>query len=78
MNITVNSKKKHVPITALRYEDVVMLAFGRDAADQPKVGEKVVYTVVWNKGEYSGSLTPGQIVGVEEGMTFNVSNTCRA
>lgn len=73
ITIIVNGREKEVTGKEITYEQVVNLAFDNN----PPVGEFIVITVTFSKGEdrKEGSLQPGDTVKIKDGMVFNVTAT---
>jgi hypothetical protein len=74
-SIVVNGKpitisEKHLPNKFGKYEigyaDLCYCA-GADAEKKP--------TITWRAGEYSGTVSPGGVVNMREGMIVNVAST---
>jgi hypothetical protein len=73
VTIIVNTREKKWDQGDISYEEVIILAFGAYSID-----ENVVYTVTYSKGhdpKREGSLVKGNRVKVQNGMTFNVTQT---
>lgn len=71
--IIVNARPKQFKGKEISFNQVVELAFGAVSPNP-----NVVYTVTYKKGEgkkSEGSMDKGDIVGVKEGMIFNVTQT---
>ena len=71
--IVVNGRPKTVTTRELTFDQVVKLAF-----DNPPSGPNIVITVTFHKahGEKpEGSLLPGGVVKVKDGMEFDVTAT---
>ncbi len=73
VTIVVNGRERQVTGKEITYEQVVNLAFDNN----PPVGEFIVITVTFSKGENrkEGSLQSGDSVKVKDGMIFNVTAT---
>jgi hypothetical protein len=68
INIIVNGRPKKVPDKDISFEDVVGLAFN-------PVPPNSFFTVTWSHGNDGGSLLPGGIVPIRNGMKFDVTET---
>ena len=71
--IIMNGRQKVVTEKELSFEQIVALAF-----DNPPTGPNIVFTVTYRRGEGKkpeGTLLPGEIVKIKEGMIFNVTAT---
>jgi hypothetical protein len=68
VTIIVNGRPKKVPDKEISFEAVVALAFN-------PIPPNAFFTVTYSQGKHSGSLLPGQSVGVHNGMKFDVTET---
>lgn len=71
--IIVNGREKLTTKKILSFSDVVALAF-----DNPPVGENVVFTITFRRGEGNkpeGTMVTGDTVKIKNGMIFNVTAT---
>jgi Multiubiquitin len=71
--IIVNARPKEVTAKELSFAEIVALAF-----DSPPIGENIVFTVTYRKGEGNkpeGTLVEGETVKIKDGMIFNVTAT---
>jgi len=73
ITIIINGRKKVVTAKKLSFEEIINLAFDNN----PPVGENIVITVTYSKGEdgKQGTLLPDDEVKIKEGMIFNVTAT---
>lgn len=73
VEIIVNGQVKIYEGKVIGYKDVIILAFGK-FEDNPLI----IYTIDYMKGENSnkeGSMEPGDIVKIKNGMIFDVTRT---
>ena len=71
--IYINGRPREVTESQLSFEQVVRLAY-----DPPPAGENVQITVVFRRGHGNkpeGSLMPGQVLKIKEGMIIDVTAT---
>jgi hypothetical protein len=71
--IIVNTREKKVEGDAVKFDQVVRLAF-----ENPPTGDNIEITVAFRKGPRenpSGTMHPGQSVKIKEGMIFDVTAT---
>ena len=70
-DIFVNGKPRHVEGPTISYEDVVRLAYPEGPFD-------IIYTAAYtNPDGHDGTLAPGQMTVVHNGMEFRVRKTNR-
>lgn len=73
VTIIVNGRRKEVSGREISFEQIVRLAF-----EAPPFGENTVYSVTYKRGHGdrpAGSMLPGDVIRVKEGMVFNVTVT---
>lgn len=76
ITIVVNARQKEVGERDLSFDEIVKLAF-----DNPPIGENVIFTVTYRKGEGKkpeGTLIQGETIRIKDGMIFNVTSTTRS
>lgn len=69
--IIVNGRERKVTESELSFDALVKLAFGAN----PPSGPNVVITVTYKSRGKEGTLLPGDSVGIQNGMIFNVKAT---
>lgn len=72
-SVVVNGRDRSLADDDLTFEQVAALAF-----DPVPTGPNIVITITYRRGHGNrpaGSLLPGDVVKVKEGMVFNVSVT---
>lgn len=71
-DVVVNGKPRQVEGPTISYEEVVRLAFPEGPFD-------IIYTVAYsNPHGHDGTLAPGQMTAVHDGMEFRVRKTNRS
>ncbi|NNN07159.1 MAG: hypothetical protein HKL90_14800 [Elusimicrobia bacterium] len=76
ITIIVNGQAKEVAEKELSFAQIVVLAFGKSAADG-----NTIFTVTYRKGEGKkpdGSLVAGETIKIKEGEIFNVTETSKS
>ncbi len=71
--IIVNGQQKRVKAKSLTFAELVALAF-----NPIPVGENILFTITYENGPHAnpeGTLMPGGVVKIKEGMIFNVTAT---
>lgn len=69
MKIFVNGQQKEVSPVRISYDEVVNLA-------RPNTKNAyTLFTVTWHTKDRHGSMMPGDMVTLEEGMRFDVTHT---
>ena len=74
--IVVNAREVFVELRRLSYDQVVLLAF-----NPVPVGPDIIFTVTYRKGPRQnpkGTLAPGELVVIKNGMIFVVTKTNRS
>jgi hypothetical protein len=71
--IKINARTHKVPGPTISFEEILRLD-GIDTAGQ----DLSLFDVDWRKGNEGGTLTPGQKVGLENGMRFDAGKSNRS